>query len=102
MPLSRSCPRDSWGSYFFSPAAQFSTTVNGAGRLAFAEVTIGRGAVSGEPARADRAWPTTLPPSQLARLRAQVREPRRAPASRAREPHWAPATEAREPHWAPA
>jgi len=39
--------------------------------VAFAEVTIGRGAVSGEPAGAERAWHTTLAPSQLARLRAQ-------------------------------
>jgi sigma-E factor negative regulatory protein RseB len=39
--------------------------------VAFAEVTIGRGAVSGEPAGAERAWRTTLAPSQLARLRAQ-------------------------------
>jgi sigma-E factor negative regulatory protein RseB len=39
--------------------------------IAFAEVTIGRGAVSGEPAGAERAWHTTLAPSQLARLRAQ-------------------------------
>ena len=39
--------------------------------VAFAEVTIGRAAVSGEPAGADRAWPTTLAPSQLARLRSQ-------------------------------
>ena len=38
--------------------------------VAFAEVTIGRGAVSGEPAGAERAWHTTLAPSQLARLRA--------------------------------
>jgi sigma-E factor negative regulatory protein RseB len=39
--------------------------------VAFAEVTIGRGAVSREPAGAERAWRTTLAPSQLARLRAQ-------------------------------
>jgi len=39
--------------------------------VAFAEVTIGRAAVSGEPAGAERAWPTTLAPSQLARLRSQ-------------------------------
>ena len=39
--------------------------------VAFAEVTIGRGAVSGEPTGAERAWRTTLAPSQLARLRAE-------------------------------
>jgi sigma-E factor negative regulatory protein RseB len=39
--------------------------------VAFAEVIIGRGAVSGEPADAERAWHTTLAPGQLARLRAQ-------------------------------
>jgi sigma-E factor negative regulatory protein RseB len=39
--------------------------------VAFADVTIGRGAVSGEPAGAEQAWRTTLAPSQLARLRAQ-------------------------------
>jgi sigma-E factor negative regulatory protein RseB len=39
--------------------------------VAFAEVTIGRGAVSGEPAGAERAWRITLAPRQLARLRAE-------------------------------
>jgi sigma-E factor negative regulatory protein RseB len=39
--------------------------------VAFAEVSIGRGAVSGEPSPAARAWRTTLAASQLARLRAQ-------------------------------
>jgi sigma-E factor negative regulatory protein RseB len=39
--------------------------------IAFAEVTIGRGAVSGEPAPAARAWRTMLAPSQLAALRAR-------------------------------
>jgi sigma-E factor negative regulatory protein RseB len=39
--------------------------------VSFAEVTIGRGVVSGEPAGAERAWRTTLAPSQLARLRAE-------------------------------
>jgi sigma-E factor negative regulatory protein RseB len=39
--------------------------------VSFAEVTIGRGAVSGEPAGAERAWRTTLAPRQLARLRAE-------------------------------
>jgi sigma-E factor negative regulatory protein RseB len=39
--------------------------------VAFAEVTIGRGVVGGEPAGAERAWRTTLAPSQLARLRAE-------------------------------
>jgi sigma-E factor negative regulatory protein RseB len=39
--------------------------------IAFAEVTIGRGAMSSEPGGAEQAWHTTLAPSQLARLRAQ-------------------------------
>ena len=39
--------------------------------VAFAEVSIGRGAVSGEPAPAARAWPTALAPAQLAGLRAR-------------------------------
>jgi sigma-E factor negative regulatory protein RseB len=38
--------------------------------VAFAEVSIGPGAVSGAPAAAARAWRTTLAPGQLARLRA--------------------------------
>jgi sigma-E factor negative regulatory protein RseB len=38
--------------------------------IAFAEVSIGRDAVSGEPAAVARAWRTTLAPGQLARLRA--------------------------------
>jgi sigma-E factor negative regulatory protein RseB len=39
--------------------------------VAFAEVSIGRGAVSGEPAAVARAWRTTLAPRQLARMRAR-------------------------------
>jgi sigma-E factor negative regulatory protein RseB len=38
--------------------------------VTFAEVNIGRGAVSGEPVPTARAWRTTLAPRQLARLRA--------------------------------
>jgi sigma-E factor negative regulatory protein RseB len=38
--------------------------------VTFAEVSIGRGAVNGEPAPTARAWRTTLAPGQLARLRA--------------------------------
>jgi len=38
--------------------------------VTFAEVNIGRGAVSGEPVPTARAWRTTLAPGQLARLRA--------------------------------
>jgi len=38
--------------------------------VTFAEVTIGRSAVSGEPVPTARAWHTTLAPRQLARLRA--------------------------------
>jgi sigma-E factor negative regulatory protein RseB len=38
--------------------------------VTFAEVNIGRGAVSGVPAPTARAWRTTLAPGQLARLRA--------------------------------
>ena len=39
--------------------------------VTFAEVRIGRGAVSGEPAPAARAWTTTLAPAKLAGLRAR-------------------------------
>ena len=39
--------------------------------VAFAEVSIGRGAVSGEPTAVTRAWRTTLAPRQLARMRAR-------------------------------
>jgi sigma-E factor negative regulatory protein RseB len=38
--------------------------------VTFAEVNIGRGAVSGQPVPTARAWRTTLAPGQLARLRA--------------------------------
>jgi sigma-E factor negative regulatory protein RseB len=38
--------------------------------VAFAEVSIGRAAVSGEPVATASAWRTTLAPRQLARLRA--------------------------------
>jgi sigma-E factor negative regulatory protein RseB len=38
--------------------------------VTFAEVNIGRGAVSREPVPTARAWRTTLAPGQLARLRA--------------------------------
>jgi sigma-E factor negative regulatory protein RseB len=38
--------------------------------VTFAEVSIGRGAVSGEPVPTARAWRTTLAPGRLARLRA--------------------------------
>jgi len=38
--------------------------------VAFTEVSIGPGAVSGEPAATASAWRTTLAPGQLARLRA--------------------------------
>jgi sigma-E factor negative regulatory protein RseB len=39
--------------------------------VTFAEVRIGRGAVSGEPAPVARAWPTTLASAKLAALRAR-------------------------------
>ena len=39
--------------------------------VAFAEVSIGRGAVSSEPTAVARAWRTTLAPRQLARMRAR-------------------------------
>jgi len=39
--------------------------------VAFAEVSIGRDAASGEPVPSARAWHTTLAPGQLARLRAR-------------------------------
>jgi sigma-E factor negative regulatory protein RseB len=38
--------------------------------VTFAEVSIGRGAVGGEPVATARAWRTTLAPGRLARLRA--------------------------------
>jgi sigma-E factor negative regulatory protein RseB len=38
--------------------------------VTFAEVSIGRGAASGQPVPTARAWRTTLAPGQLARLRA--------------------------------
>jgi sigma-E factor negative regulatory protein RseB len=49
----------------------FDTRAHLISNVAFAAVTIGRGAMNGEPAAAARAWRTTLVPAQLAGLRAR-------------------------------